>query len=459
MTKLLSRVPRPATQTEDENKLNLDRIITDVSALVSIASMPKGTAPLARAVSYASASLSIASIATNVYRYIQKKAHRNQYTLKLTQHDLMFNIAETWLMSSLPADQKLALYMSSWSYTPDGSNERTVKYKTTYDGSIEHEVKVGEYTVRVATEKPETGAGKAGEALSKLTERTIVFTCPSAAARDAVREELIAKAKELNQNSPGLHTTRWGSFYRIADISERPIESVFLKEGQMERIITHLKTFLANRDQYKKFGIPFRTGMMMYGTPGSGKTSTATAIANALNMDIYYISIRAMQGDQEFEETVNKVPKNSIVILEDIDAVNATKDRESENNSTEFANDVSMPSLLNVLDGMQSPEGVIFIMTTNHREKMDSAILRPGRVDLMEELNALDTYQLRSMLSYFTGEDCSRPSVYVPTITPEDGITSAEVSQIVRANINTPSRYYTEIIKHVESKLLTKMES
>lgn len=459
MHKLLQKVPRPI-QSEDENKLNLERIITDVSALMSIASMPSGRGRLATSVSMASASLSVASIVSNVYRYVQRKAHSGQFTLKLSENDQMFRIAENWLMQALPEDQKLAVFMHSWIYVPDGTSERTLRYRITYDGSIEQELEIKGHKVRVATEKPEADMKSSEASRSfRTTERAIVFTCPSAVARDAVRDALLDESVELAKSLPGLYTTRWGSFNRIADISDRPVDSVFLKEGQMERIIAHLQRFLSNRDEYKRYGIPFRTGMMMYGTPGSGKTSTATVIANVLNMDIYYISIRAMAGDQEFEETVAKVPRNSIVILEDIDAVNATKDRDTENTSTEFANDVSMPSLLNVLDGMQSPEGVIFIMTTNKRDSMDDAILRPGRVDLMEELDALDTFQLRSMLSYFTGDDFHNKDLYVPSIVPADGITSAEISQIVRANINTPEEYYSAIVDHVEGRLLTKLKN
>lgn len=226
----------------------------------------------------------------------------------------------------------------------------------------------------------------------------------------------------------------------------------------MDRVIDHIRQFRSNEEEYEKYGIPFRTGIMLSGTPGSGKTSTATVVANELNMDVYYLSILAMEGDSDLEASIGRVPENVMVVLEDIDAVRSTKDRSEEKGAADVPNnnDVSLSALLNVLDGMQSPRGVVFVLTTNHPEKLDPALMRPGRVDLHEHLTALDHHQLTQMIEYYSDGTYKG---FIPYVEPEDGISSAEVMQVIRTNLPNHNVYGEEIVKYVSDKLLTKIDS
>jgi hypothetical protein len=331
----------------------------------------------------------------------------------------------------------------------------------TYDGSIEQDITINGHTVTVGTEKGD-GPEKKKDEPSKFdkfaTGRTIIFRCPSAAARDDVRAELVKEGQLRTRRSPGFYTSRWGSFHRTSSIARREKDSVILKEGQMDRVIDHIRQFRQNEEEYDKFGIPFRTGIMLSGTPGSGKTSTATVVANELDMDVYYLSILAMEGDSDLETSIGRVPPNVMVVLEDIDAVRATKDRSEELTAADVPNnnDVSLSALLNVLDGMQSPRGVVFVMTTNHPEKLDPALKRPGRVDLHEHLTHLDHHQLTQMINYYSGGTYDG---FIPYVDPEDEITSAEVMQVIRKNRPKQEVYGSEVSRYVSDKLLTKLES
>jgi SpoVK/Ycf46/Vps4 family AAA+-type ATPase len=114
---------------------------------------------------------------------------------------------------------------------------------------------------------------------------------------------------------------------------------------------------------------------------------------------------------------------------------------------------VTMTGMLNVLDGFQSPPGVITIMTTNRLDVLDDAIKRPGRVDLLEELSCLDDYQLRGLCEYFIGyvpED-------LPKITPDDGISSADIMGVVRKHLPDFENAGPDIVKFIEEKVLTKL--
>lgn len=450
---------KPGKTIEDEKAFNFEQAAKDVTTLLTLVSIPKGTNRLAQSVTLISGGLAIGSLGQNIFRYLSGIASSRVFTLKIDEDDYLYNVAEKWLMNSVPEDKKRSVFVKTV-WRSNGTGPSTFDWKVTYDGTIEQEIEIAGYTVTVGTEKGD-GPEKKDDSPSKFDKfakpKTIVFKCPSAAASNAVRDALVKEGESLSRRTPGFYTSRWGSFYRTNSISRRDKESVILKEGQMDRIIDHIRQFRSNEDEYEKYGIPFRTGIMLSGTPGSGKTSTATVVANELNMDVYYLSILAMEGDSDLEASIGRIPENVMVVLEDIDAVRATKDRSEEKGAADVPNnnDVSLSALLNVLDGMQSPRGVVFVLTTNHPDKLDPALLRPGRVDLHEHLTALDQHQLAQMIEYYSDGTYDG---FIPYVEPEDGISSAEVMQVIRHNLPNHSVYGEEIVKYIGNKLLTKLE-
>ena len=104
-------------------------------------------------------------------------------------------------------------------------------------------------------------------------------------------------------------------------------------------------------------------------------------------MSIYVVSLTDF-NDRTLMGAVNQVPANSVLLFEDIDCMKGSQTRDVGESSVERANEktalqngVTLSGLLNVLDGFCAPTGVLFVMTTNHMEKLDDALLRPGRID------------------------------------------------------------------------------
>ncbi|PVH68428.1 P-loop containing nucleoside triphosphate hydrolase protein, partial [Cadophora sp. DSE1049] len=131
-------------------------------------------------------------------------------------------------------------------------------------------------------------------------------------------------------------------------------------------------------------------GESLYGPPGTGKSSLTCAIAGTCDLDIYILNISSLD-DSSLGKLFSELPANCVVLVEDIDAVNATQSR--QRGTVETGQDetgskgksqgrVSLSALLNVLDGVGSQEGRVLIMTTNHAERLDTALIRPGRVDM-----------------------------------------------------------------------------
>ena len=176
--------------------------------------------------------------------------------------------------------------------------------------------------------------------------------------------------------------------------SPRLLESVVLKPGEKEHLIEDLARFKASRPRYRRLGVPYHRGYLLYGPPGTGKTSLVSALAGKLGMSIYLLDLTDF-NDRTLKAAMNDVPENSMILFEDIDCMRAghrradsTEERKpqpqpesAEKNEPPDRFGVTLSGLLNVLDGFHAPENVVFVMTTNHIEALDPALLRPGRID------------------------------------------------------------------------------
>jgi chaperone BCS1 len=179
----------------------------------------------------------------------------------------------------------------------------------------------------------------------------------------------------------------------VEGYSPRGLASVVLQPGEKEHLLEDVAQFRRSKRRYEQLGVPYHRGYLFYGPPGTGKTSLVSALAAHFGLSIYVINL-AEFNDRSLMSAVNQVPANSVLLFEDIDCMRGSQSRErsdleggksgtttlatKENAST---NGVTLSGLLNVVDGFPAPSGVLFVMTTNHVEKLDPALLRPGRID------------------------------------------------------------------------------
>ncbi len=157
----------------------------------------------------------------------------------------------------------------------------------------------------------------------------------------------------------------------IEGYSPRLLDSVVLEPGEKEYLIEDIARFRRSKQRYQRLGVPYHRGYLLYGPPGTGKTSLVSALAAHFALSIYTVNLTDFT-DRSVMSAVNQVPSNSVLLFED---GTATTGKESAQNG------VTLSGLLNVLDGFYAPTGVLFVMTTNHVEKLDDALLRPGRID------------------------------------------------------------------------------
>ncbi|CAO0795821.1 unnamed protein product [Mucor circinelloides] len=182
----------------------------------------------------------------------------------------------------------------------------------------------------------------------------------------------------------------------------RSFESVILKDGQKEHILKDIQTFRRREHWYSIRGIPYRRGYLLYGPPGTGKTSLVQSVASKVNMNVAIISLSGSMDDEQFNVLLQEVPRNSILVMEDIDHC-VIKDPNSENDTSSAK--ISMSGLLNALDGVVAQEGSMVFMTCNNVSRIQPALLRPGRIDMKMELGYADKTQINKMFWRFMGED------------------------------------------------------
>ena len=223
-----------------------------------------------------------------------------------------------------------------------------------------------------------------------------------------VFEDVFTEARKLAQKSTEGKTL----FYRARSTSweqfgeprrKRPLETVILDKGVKEKIVDDVKLFLGTSHTYYNRGIPYSRGYLLHGPPGTGKSSFIKALAGELdyNIAILNLSERGLTDDR-LNHLLQHIPQRTLLLLEDADAASINR-KQTEADGYRGAN-VTYSGLLNALDGVDSAEERILFLTTNHIDQLDSALIRPGRVDMTVRIGEATQWQASLLWDRFYGE-------------------------------------------------------
>lgn len=223
--------------------------------------------------------------------------------------------------------------------------------------------------------------------------------------------EILAEARDLaikqNEGKTIMYTAYGSEWRQFGNPRKpRPLNSVVLDEGISERIRKDVQDFMNNPEWYSNRGIPYRRGYLLHGPPGCGKSSLITALAGDLQLGICVLNLseRGLTDDR-LNHLMALAPENTIILLEDIDSAFANREETSEVKAAYAGlNRLTFSGLLNCLDGVASSEARMVFMTTNYPERLDPALIRPGRVDLKEYIGYCTPSQLVTMFRRFYPE-------------------------------------------------------
>ncbi|RLN62001.1 hypothetical protein BBP00_00005030, partial [Phytophthora kernoviae] len=235
---------------------------------------------------------------------------------------------------------------------------------------------------------------------------------------------------------------------------EKTFDNLFFQEK--ETVLQLLDNFTTRSGKFAIKGFPYKLGLLLHGPPGTGKTSLIKAVAQHTKRHVVTISLGKIKTNQQLldalfdmqfavqglDSPIEMSFEDVVFVMEDIDCASSIvntraddkKDAESKDNSSDGDADTKPPvqskddklvstmikavlddekkynerndklnlsGLLNVLDGVIDCPGRIVIMTTNHPERLDPALVRPGRVNKKLLLSYMGSTQIQQMIEYF----------------------------------------------------------
>merc|ERR1719203_2615425 len=233
----------------------------------------------------------------------------------------------------------------------------------------------------------------------------------------------------------------------------RDIETIILPTKTWADLMSDFERFLDEKSirWYFKHGIPYKRSYLFYGVPGSGKSSLIQALAAKFDRNLAFLQpSHPKMTDESFKNCIQSAPGNSLIVLEDIDAL-FNKDRSKKDANCPL----TFSGLLNGLDGVGNPDGQIFIMTTNYVDRLDSALIRSGRVDLHIEFPLATDEQLSKMFLLFYPDNKELGPMFCEKIRDnfKNGISMAAVQQHFIQNMFVEPKTVIERVKDLGDRL------
>ncbi|CVK85159.1 uncharacterized protein FMAN_02065 [Fusarium mangiferae] len=248
---------------------------------------------------------------------------------------------------------------------------------------------------------------------------------------------------------------------RLALRASRPAETLAIDSKILSNTLDDINEYLRAdaMEHYHTKGIPYRRGYLFHGPQGTGKTSLVHVIASVFELPIFCLRLcdKALTDESLVSLTTN-MPQRGILLIEDIDSAGLVR------NPTGSEHGITLSGYLNATDGFAAPEGHILIISTNRRDLLDGAIIRPGRVDYEVHLTNASRSQAQQLFKTHYGltglGDLDSMAVEFAGNFPEFHISPAEIQQyLLKAKYrDSPQAAIKEIAEWV-SELELRSES
>lgn len=236
---------------------------------------------------------------------------------------------------------------------------------------------------------------------------------------------------------------------------EKSIDTLYLRQRDINKLITCLHQFKDKKDLLESLGFQNKLNILLYGMPGTGKSTTISAIATYMQRDIYYVDLKEAKTNKDLQLIFDYVNKNvkggGIIVFEDIDSMTNVvlkrrdpKDMTVSELATIGDKELTLEYLLNILQGTLTIDDSIIIVTTNHIDHLDPAFYRDGRFDVKIELKLCDRYQISMIYQRILGRNLSNELL---NKIPEDKYTPASIIFHIKDYIFNPDATDEEIMQ------------
>lgn len=232
----------------------------------------------------------------------------------------------------------------------------------------------------------------------------------------AAMRAVVQDAQDVHRSKDAIKVYVWNGYWELVGWKmKRPARTLVLGEGMMEGIVNDIAWFLSSKEWYRERGIPYRRGYLLQGPPGTGKSSLVSVVASHFSLPIYIMNLSTVNDDNSLLSAFSRAPTHAILLIEDVDAATLPVGRSRKQAPPASANGsappspedrpgVSLSGLLNAIDGVASPEGRVLMLTTNHPERLDAALVRPGRVDRSIVFGSMRPAEKRALAELILGD-------------------------------------------------------
>ncbi|KAL3818785.1 hypothetical protein ACJIZ3_004690 [Penstemon smallii] len=364
-----------------------------------------------------------------IYRYLKPK--QNKSTIIIEESDGMssnelFNAAETYLctkirpnierlkISKRHKDAGVTIKFAQCERIADTFEDVNLEWRFTFEERKKPSKRINEDTndIVVDSEKRYFELCFEKNCKEKVLDSYIPFMIERAKSIRA--EKKAVKLHTLLSSNYGVGSVVWDS---INLDHPSTFETLAMDAKKKKGIIDDLDRFVRRKDFYRKVGRAWKRGYLLYGPPGTGKSSLIAAMANYLKFDIYDLELTNVRRDSDLRKLLLRTANRSILVIEDIDCSVDLQDRRKVPSKTGKDGSVdgsghfyhprnqqfTLSGLLNFIDGLWSSCGDerIIIFTTNNKEKLDPALLRPGRMDMHIHMSYLTVEGFKLLTSTY----------------------------------------------------------
>ncbi|XP_022637324.1 AAA-ATPase At3g50940 isoform X2 [Vigna radiata var. radiata] len=277
---------------------------------------------------------------------------------------------------------------------------------------------------------------------------------------------VLERAKDIKQENEAvkLHTVDYSCYWKVPGIKlghPMTFKTLAIDAELKREIVNDLDKFVKGKEFYKRTGKAWKRGYLLYGPPGTGKSSLIASMSDYLNYDIYDLDLTTVQDNNELKHLILAMSNRSMLVIEDIDCTIKLQNREEDGEAVKNGdNKVTLSGLLNVIDGLWSSCGEerIFIFTTNHKEKLDPALLRPGRMDMHIHLSYCNFSAFEQLAFNYLGISQHELFHQIEGLLGEVQVTPAEIAgELIK--ISDVGEGLQDIVKFLHSKKMLQEQT
>lgn len=275
------------------------------------------------------------------------------------------------------------------------------------------------------------------EADKNVRTENIQISALSLFKKRLLATQILEEGKKLAKTRVYEGTNIWinngGGYWERHLLRKNSFTPILTNSFIYDNLSTDIELFQNNEGWYLEKGVNYKRNYLFYGPPGNGKTTCVLSLAQKFQKDLCILNLGdAELTEKQFLYLISSMPSNSWLCIEDVDATKANvqerKPKKLQKNTLEMSSvgtiettegskinfssgrknssnkeSISLSTILNAFDGFYTPHGLVSFMTTNYVDKLDSALLRKGRIDYRLELENANEYQIVQLYNkYFT---------------------------------------------------------